>query len=396
MGPRSAVFAERSGGSDYLLLLVMPPIGDAMQLQPLPREVQFVLDVSGSMAGASLRQAKEALRLAVSRLDKTDSFDLITFSNRAASLFGGARQATAANKGEAFRFIEGLEAGGGTEMESGLRLALDGERHADRIRQVVFLTDGCVDNEERLSAIIAGRIGDSRLFTVGIGSAPNGYFMKKAAEAGRGTFTYVGSSEEVGERMEALFARLEAPVLTDIDLDLSGISPESFPDPLPDLYIGEPLVVVLRAAELPDSLTLQGIFAGRKWEQVLDPRYSSFQKGISTLWARRKIAALMAELQAGVRQEEEVRSEVLALALEHHLLSKYTGLVVVDEASAAQPAATPLPRSLSEVSSSALLSGLPRTGTVAEFCLLLGAMSILLSTLLFRLLLRLKAKEVGK
>jgi len=118
------------------------------------------------------------------------------------------------------RWVAALRAEGGTEMLPALRLALDGQERAGRLRQVIFLTDGAVGNEAQLFAAIRERLGASRLFTVGIGSAPNAHFMREAARLGRGTFTFIGSTAEVQERMGALFRKLEAPALTDVTLEL--------------------------------------------------------------------------------------------------------------------------------------------------------------------------------
>ena len=125
---------------------------------------------------------------------------------------------------------------------------------ADRLRQVIFLTDGAVGNEERLFAAIHERLGDSRLFTIGIGSAPNSHFMREAARLGRGTFTYIGEPREVKEKMAALFAKLESPALADVRLELPGAGDaEIVPAPIPDLYAGEPVIVALRAKVPPTA-----------------------------------------------------------------------------------------------------------------------------------------------
>lgn len=401
--PQAAVFSEEQGGATYLLLMLAPPLEDVLQ-QQTPREVIFVLDVSGSMAGSSIRQAKEAMHLAVNRLANWDSFDIITFNDRSRSLFGGARKATPSAKQEALQFIDELSAHGGTEMRDALLLALGEEQdrpQTDRLRQVVFLTDGCVGNEAELLRIIRQRIGQSRLFTVGIGSAPNSYFMKNSARVGRGTYTYIDKVEDVQERMEELFVKLESPSLTDIALHLpDGASCEAFPDPLPDLYLGEPVVAVLKTQRLPERVSLTGRFAGRKWAMGVNPRFSAFQKGIGILWARKKIENLMESLRAGVQSEAAVRRQVLATALKHHLVSRYTSLVVAD-VSPARPkqkglVAEKVKSNLPDGWKYAAITAVPQTGTIAGLCRVLGALSLLLSGLILLLLRRLRHKEVAR
>jgi len=400
VGPKAVLFTEKQGNENYLLLMLVPPLEDAVQ-GATSREVIFVLDVSGSMAGTSIAQAKEALRLAVQRLANWDSFDIITFNDRARSLFGSAQPATPYNREKAFKYIGGLQARGGTQMRDALLLALDSRedrQQEDRIRQVVFLTDGCTANEESLFRTISDRIGESRLFTVGIGSAPNSYFMKNAARVGRGTFTYIGKVQEVQERIEELIVKLESPALTNITMDLpNGAVYEGFPDPLPDLYLGEPLMAVLKTDLSPDRLYLSGVFAGRKWHMEMHPQCAAFQKGIATFWARNRIQNLIDGLQGGMAGEEEVRQQVLAVALRHHLVSRYTSLVVVDVTPARFAGEELVFRRLKGNLPAGwqypTISSVPQTGTIAQLCAVLGAMFVILSCMLTSLLQRLKKKE---
>src|SRR5215211_5688292 len=115
------------------------------------------------------------------------------------------------------------------------------------MRQVVFLTDGAVGNENELLRLIEQQLDDRRLFTIGIGPAPNTYFLKKSAEAGRGTFTFIGDVREVKEKMAALLRKIESPVMTDMNIVWPG-GVVAFPSKLPDLYAGEPVVLTAELA----------------------------------------------------------------------------------------------------------------------------------------------------
>ena len=214
--PQTAFFTEKKADKTYGLLMLMPPAAAAVK--PLPREVIYIIDTSGSMEGTSIVQAREALQIAVERLQSGDSFNVIEFNSYAKALFDDAQPATQDNIGTAVRWVKNLRAQGGTEMALALNLALNGKESRDRIRQVIFLTDGAVGNEAQLFKLIADKLGDSRLFTVGIGSAPNSYFMSKAAQSGRGTFTYIGNVDEVKDKMASLFAKLESPVLKGVQV----------------------------------------------------------------------------------------------------------------------------------------------------------------------------------
>lgn len=327
--PQAAWFTEEKDGRHYGLLMVLPPAASAAAR--LPREVVFVLDTSGSMSGASIRQAKEALLLALERLEPHDRFEVIEFNSAAQALFGGAREASRDYVRRAARWVSALDARGGTEMARALELALDGKAQGERVRQVIFLTDGAVGNEEGLFQLLRARLGGSRLFTVGIGSAPNSHFMRRAAELGRGTFTYIGRIEEVGARMGELFARLESPVLRSLELRWPDeLRAEAWPARLPDLYAGEPLVVAVALDRLQGEVRVSGERDGRLWEAHVQLARASAARGVGGVWAREKVSALMAALRDG-SPETEVRAQVVELATVHRLVTRYTSFVAVDK-----------------------------------------------------------------
>lgn len=329
-GPRAAVFNETVKGDNYHLVMVMPPSQDGFDNQPLAREVIFVIDTSGSMAGTSMEQARHALSMALDRLRLHDSFNVIQFNSITSSLFSQPRMASEANIARAQDYVQGLMANGGTEMAPALKLALQGQEDTASIRQVVFLTDGSVGNESALFDMISKRLGNSRLFTIGIGSAPNHYFMSKAAEYGRGTFTYIGKVNEVKQKMAALFGKLESAVMTNITVKYENNVPvETWPRRIPDLYAGEPLLLAVRSSDTIKHITINGTRALAPWQASLDLQQSAQAPGVGVYWARSKIAALMDGLHEGVTKET-VRADVIKVALAHHLVSQYTSLVAVD------------------------------------------------------------------
>jgi Ca-activated chloride channel family protein len=200
------------------------------------------------------------------------------------------------------------------------------------LRQVVFMTDGAVGNESQLFGTITRRLGDARLFTVGIGSAPNRYFMRGAARRGRGTFTFIGSPKQVAPRMGALWARLARPVVTHLSVaPLRETAMEVWPDPVPDLFAGEPVFFAVRFAGLPTDVLVSGQSAAGPWRKRLAFASAPKGAGIAKLWAREKIAGLQALRYEGV-SADEVRARTLKVALAHGLVTKHTSLVAVDKA----------------------------------------------------------------
>lgn len=328
--PRAALFTEAIGDETYAMLMLMPPESPPARTL-LRREVIFIIDTSGSMGGASIRQAKRALGFAIERLRDGDRFNVIEFNSSTRLLFRTPRPASYLSRERALTWVAALDAGGGTEMQSALEAALDHDAETRGVRQIVFLTDGAVGNEAALFKLIHQKLGGSRLFTVGIGSAPNAHFMRSAANFGRGTFTYIGSVTEVGEKMDTLFQQLESPVMQGVEIrwpeSPGGV--EVFPARLPDLYAGEPLVVTARLPRLGDDVEIHGARAGESWRVRIPLAGGGDRAGVGVLFARKKIASLMQGESRGA-DPAAVRREVIDVALEHHLVSKYTSLVAVD------------------------------------------------------------------
>ncbi len=330
--PQTALFHEVVDGQDYLLAMVTPPSLDSAPKQ-LPRELIFVIDNSGSMAGTSIGQAKDSLLFALDRLRPGDRFNVIRFDDTMDVLFADAVDATSENLAIAKNFVKRLDANGGTEMLPALKAALKDANPSDttHLRQVVFLTDGAVGNEAELFKEIADHTGRSRLFTVGIGSAPNTYFMRRASELGRGTFTEIGSEDQVLKRMSALFAKLEKPVMVGLKASWpDGTAVETWPDPLPDLYAGEPVVLSAKVSSMNGELHLSGTFDGKPWTAGLRIADAIDGAGVAKLWARSKIASLEAKAYTDPNAKG-IDKAIETVALAHHLVSSQTSLVAIDK-----------------------------------------------------------------
>jgi Ca-activated chloride channel family protein len=329
--PQAALFTEEKNDQHYIMLMIMPSVQSLVDKQRLPREGIFVIDTSGSMNGNSILQAKLALRYALKQLRPGDRFNVIQFNGHASCLFSTAQPVDDKNIDHALHYVEGLNAEGGTEMAEALRLALNGGTDLDAVRQVVFLTDGSISNERQLFDIIRQRLGDSRLFTVGIGSAPNSFFMHKAAQFGRGTFTYIGDTSEVATKMNELFSKLETPVMTNLNINWpAGVTAEMWPRRLPDIYHGEPLILKARLNRAEGELIVTGRVADKLWRSRINLESAVNDKGMGVLWARTKIVALMDSVHEGVSRDA-VKKSVVEVALAHHLVSRYTSLVAVDK-----------------------------------------------------------------
>ncbi|MFT6956159.1 MAG: Ca-activated chloride channel family protein [Halieaceae bacterium] len=340
--PTAALFTEQVGDEYFGLMLVVPPTSTKMAA-PLPREIIFVVDTSGSMGGVSIAQARKSLALALQRLSSQDRFNIIEFNSIHRALYKQPVSASRHNVQRAQEFVRQLKASGGTEMLPALRRALSPEGDPDLyreqvgLRQVVFITDGAVGNELALFEEIASRLGDTRLFTVGIGSAPNSWFMRKAADFGRGTHTHIGDLTEIGDKMSLLFEQLAEPAALDISISWP-VSVEVWPKRVPDLYSGEPVLVAVNFGDKQPvgEVEISGRLSDQQWRKQLklvapdgDSQFNQ-HPGIASLWARQKIAGLLDKKVLG-RDEDSVRADVLPVALKHQLMSPYTSFVAVEE-----------------------------------------------------------------
>ncbi len=331
--PSVGLFREHHGDADYMMAFVTPPALSDAEQKPRPREVVFVIDNSGSMGGTSIAQAKASLTYALARLQPNDRFNVIRFDNTMTLVFPDCVPADSEHLDQAKSFVSGLQAAGGTEMVPAMQAALRDGGVSDNsyVRQVVFLTDGAIGNEQQLFDTIAAMRGRSRVFMVGIGSAPNTFLMTRAAELGRGTFTHIGSVDQVEERMRGLFAKLENPVVTGLTATFSDAKADMTPAVIPDVYRGEPLVLAARLDHLAGTVEIKGRVGDRPWSVKLPLANAAEGKGLSKLWARRKIAD--AEVARTMQQvtPDAADKTILALALDHHLVTRLTSLVAVDE-----------------------------------------------------------------
>jgi len=341
--PSVGLFREHVGEADYLLAFVTPPSVEQAERKQLAREVVFVIDNSGSMGGTSITQAKASLVYGLSRLQPGDRFNVIRFDHTMDVLFPDSVPADAAHIGHATAFVNALQAAGGTEMVPAMRAALTDATHddANTLRQVVFLTDGEIGNEQQLFETITAMRGRSRVFMVGIGSAPNTYLMTRAAELGRGAYTHIGSVDQVEERMRGLFAKLENPAVTGLAVKFSDATADIAPSALPDLYRDEPLVLAAKLDKLSGSVEIKGHIGDRPWSVSLPLANAAEGKGLSKLWARRKISD--AEVARTTRQvsPEQADKTILGLALQHQLVTRLTSLVAVDQ-TPSRPEGAPL------------------------------------------------------
>ncbi|MGK7295861.1 MAG: marine proteobacterial sortase target protein [Candidatus Wenzhouxiangella sp. M2_3B_020] len=328
---RGAMFVESMHGRAHALLMLVPP--DEFRSASLRRELILVLDRSGSMQGDAFEQAREAVRLALDRLGADDRFNVVAFNGRATPLFDAPMAATNGHLRRAYRFIDSLAANGGTEIDAALRHAMSGLPDPGYLRQIVFATDGAVANEDRVLELIDRELDDARLFAVGIGHGVNDAFLSAAATMGRGTMTRVADCRDIAGRMNELLAQLESPVLEDMQIDWP-VGAETWPEKLPDLYAGEPLMVTARldaaVSTLDDGAVRVTGFRDLRFVEMEWP-VSRFRSapGVARAWGRSRFTGLQRR-RPGEMDEQLRRDEMLLTALDYRIVTSMTSLVAVD------------------------------------------------------------------
>jgi len=331
---QTSLFKETKGEYDHLLLTLNPPLTNKNNHSP-KREIIFIQDISGSMSGEPIMQSKIGLEMAIKRLKPNDKFNIVLFNDRYSSYAQTPVLATAKERDKAIRYVRRLSAENGTDMYPALSFSLNNFRsNKSVLKQLIFLTDGAVTEETKLFSLINSKLKTSRLFTIGIGSAPNSFFMTRAAEIGRGSHIHIGDMSEISVRMEELFNKIENPAITDLELILpKGFKAEVYPNPLPDLYVGDPLSIAIRGKNASGVAQITGNIGNQKWVAKIPLDQGAKQIGIAKLWAREKISNLernRVSLNPNENQKAHMDRKLLQTALTYGLVSRLSSMVAVD------------------------------------------------------------------
>lgn len=330
----SLVTHSPGGEEGYFMLLLAP--AEAHGSVVVPRDVTLVVDVSGSMSGTKLEQAKAALQQALGTLGTNDRFRLIAFSSAVRRFQDGYVAASAANIAAARQFIDTLGADGGTNISGALEAALEGSSHGERLPVLIFLTDGIPSVGEqapdRIAEQAAARAGETRIFTVGLGHDVNTYLIDRLAAGGRGSAEYVPPGTSVETAMGSLMSKLRFPALVDLRIGDSPVRlSQMFPSKLPDLFFGEELVVFGRyQGQGNGNIEVSGKRNGRSERIEVRAVFPSLEQGndfIPRLWASRQIGELTRQIRLEGTSTSLI-NRVRDLGLRYGILTEYTSYLV--------------------------------------------------------------------
>jgi Ca-activated chloride channel family protein len=333
---KSAVMVQRNARGDggYFTLMLVPP-QSINQLPRQPLEMVFTLDVSGSMSGQPIAQARAAIRYALTHMRPDDTFQVVLFDSVTRMMSERSLPATPENLAMALKHIELTNASGGTMMLEGIRKSLNFPRdEANRPRVVAFLTDGYIGNEADILREVHASLRDSRIFSFGVGSSPNRYLLDGMAKMGAGAAAYLSLNDNAESVMSAYFDRISHPALTDIAVDFGGSMKvtDVYPQKTPDLFVGRPIVITGQfTGKGPTTVHVKGKFAGeiRQFDIPINLDAAESQhRGIASVWARMKIAALAD--QSTWDDSADFTTSIRQVALDFDLMSQFTSFIAVD------------------------------------------------------------------
>jgi Ca-activated chloride channel family protein len=333
--PEMAVLAHSKGHEQgYFMLMIQPKLDGELAEAP-PREIVFLVDVSGSMRGEPTQKVKETMHHFLRLTKPNDTVQVITFSSNAGKLFEKPVPATQMNIEHALNFTQQIRGGGGTEMLNAIKLVLNEPVDRERVRIVVMLTDGYIGNEAEIIAEIDRRAGDQiRFSALGIGTSPNRYLIDGVAKHGGGLADVIALNTDPGPLVAQISERIHRAQLARIQIDWNGLSVyETYPRRIPELWAGRPVLMFGRyGAGGSKKIELSGSAEGKplkyKFRMTL-PDAQPAHDVLSKVWARKKIEDISARLHAV--DAPEIVEEITNIALTHRLMTQYTSFVAVDE-----------------------------------------------------------------
>ncbi len=326
----------KQGG--FFTLILMPPKAPTVE-QIAPKEMIFVMDQSGSQSGFPIEKSKDLTKKLIETMNPDDTFNVVTFNTGTRSLWPKSVANTRQNRSAAFAFIDGLTANGGTELLSGVLAAMKPDPDPNRVRVVLFNTDGYVGNDFEVLKAVQDHRGTARMFTFGIGNGVNRFLIDAMGSEGRGASEIVTLESDADKAVERFTKRLRSPVLTDIQVKFEGGDTfETLPKYIPDVFSEGPVIIKGRyATPGPGRVTITGKLGGDRWSQTLDlnfPAEDQSGSAIATLWAREKVDDLMRQNWMTSNQgkgQRDVTNDITQIGLQFGIMTQFTSFVAVED-----------------------------------------------------------------
>ena len=336
-----SLLSYKTVGEDGYFFLTASPSFNIDKNQIDPKDITFVIDVSGSMAGNKMKQAKMALLYCIDNLNPGDGFDIIRFSTEAYSLFNKIENAEKTNINKAEKFIDDLKPVGGTNIEEALKLALRENGKPGRTHLIVFITDGKPTIGETNEDILLKKIknsntNDKRIFTFGIGNEINTHLLDKITELTKAYRTYIAEKENIELKISGFYDKVQSPVLTTLTISFGNNirTFQNYPGDLPDLFKGSSIIVFGKYKGNGNSqITLSGIVKGEKKTFTLNTNFTNDNEEydfIPPLWASRRIGYLLDQIRLN-GEDKELVDEITQLARKHGIVTPYTSYLIMED-----------------------------------------------------------------
>jgi Ca-activated chloride channel family protein len=330
---------EPDESKGYFLLDIAPDF-DVKQQDIEEKDITFVLDVSGSMVGDKLRQAKKALLFCIENLNKGDRFDIIRFSTEAEALFGDIVPSNDKNRERAVQFIQNLKAIGGTNIEDALKYVIHQKGVSNRPNVVLFITDGKPTinetNEDKLVDLVKKRKESVKIFTFGIGDDINTHLLDKITTNTNAYRTYITPNEDIEIKISNLYTKIQSPVMANLKIITEpGLHfTQIYPKELPDLFKGSSITVLGRYEGIgKKNITLEGTLKGKTVRYNCEYDFSDIEAKndfIPPLWAARKVGYLLDQLRLN-GESKEVIEELIELSKKYGIVTPYTSYLIVED-----------------------------------------------------------------
>jgi Ca-activated chloride channel homolog len=335
------LIAHRQPGEKGFYMLLASPRVEIDRSKIQPKNVVFLLDRTGSMAGEKIEQVKAALRFCINSLKPQDRFNVITFNETPHPLFNEMQKPLAEARKRALDAVDEIDATGGTNINEALGAALTQFRKSgvSSNAYLVFLTDGqptvgVTDTAAILRKVKASNTSGIQIFVFGAGYDVNTHFLDKLALENKGDADYVRPRENIEEKVSSFFAKVSDPLLSDVTISISGGGPsDAFPSQdIPDIFVGTQIIVFGRYSDSGDvKVQLSGVSNGKRRTFTLNtvlPKEEDANEFIPQLWAARKIGYLLDEIR--LHSNQELVDEVVRLSKEYGIPTEFTSFLADD------------------------------------------------------------------
>jgi len=348
LGASVISYKPEKGEDGFLLMLASPPV-KAPDAERPKKTVILVLDRSGSMSGKKIEQAKGALKHVLDNLREGDMFNIVAYDSEIESFKPELEKYNDKTRKEALGFVEGIYAGGATNIDGALKVALGMLKDKTRPNYVLFLTDGLPTAGETKELQIVENARDrneigARVISFGVGYDVNARLLDRLSRELKGKSVFVRPNEDIEEHVATLYNSISSPVMTDVEVafEFDDRAAEKgknvnrvYPKEVHDLFEGEQLVIVGRYQDAGNAkVKITGKIGGERKKfdfpcELVEKSGDSSHAFVEKLWATRRIGEIIDQIDLNGKNDELMK-ELVSLSTKHGILTPYTSFLADD------------------------------------------------------------------